>query len=180
MKTLRNLSKLQILGLVLIPITAAAVTWGSAPAFFKTAARAAGVRVTQVCRSQNASYGARGSLHKRCLAMDIGAETSRSQLATMAANGMACEFHPKGYYNATADHYHCVGKSSAGSRKEARKDQGSRAESIRAKNKRKASGSRSSASRGQRSKASSIRRRNREQVSRDVHSFFFGESEAAR
>lgn len=180
MKTLRNLSKLQILGLVLIPIAAAAVTWGSSPAFFRTAAKAAGVRVTQVCRPGNASYGARNSLHKRCLAMDIGAETSASQLRTMAANGMRCEFHRKGYYGGTADHYHCVGTSSAGSRQAARSDQRSRADSIRAKNKKKSSGSRSSVSRSQRSKASSIRRKNRERVSSGAQSFFYGEAGAER
>lgn len=176
MKTLRNLSKLQMTGLILIPLTAAAVTWGSSPAFFREAAKAAGVRVTEVCRSQNASYGARGSLHKRCLAMDIGVESTRAQRAIMAANGMACEFHPAGFYGATADHYHCVGKSDAGSRQVARRDQKSKADSIRSRNKSKSGMSRSKASRSQRKKAAEIRKQNRIQVA-SVQSRFFDDSE---
>lgn len=142
MKTLRTLSIYQLLGLmVLIPATAFAISWSmggfSAPAFFKAAAQAVGVRVTQVCRPNNASYGARGSLHKRCLAMDIGAETPRSKIAALASKGVHCEFHRKGYYKATADHWHCTGGSTGKSRAVARKDQRSKAGSIRAKNKRK-------------------------------------------
>ena len=43
--------------------------------------------VTEVCRKQNASYGARNSLHKKCMAIDISRTAPKSVLQSMKNNG---------------------------------------------------------------------------------------------
>lgn len=140
---------------MLVPVMAYAIEWSkngySAPAYFRTAAQAAGVRVTQVCRPGGTRYGAKNSLHLRCLAMDIGVETTASQRAMLAARGVKCAYHKKGYFGATANHYHCSAGSTNATRSVARKDQKSRAKSIRSRNTGKA-------------KAKSVRTRNKARV----------------
>lgn len=138
MHWIRKLKWTKLLFLI-VPITAYAISWSmngfKAPDFFREAARSLGLRVTQVCRPNNASYGATRSLHKRCLAMDLGRETPRSKIDALRQYGLCGQFHKKGYYGATADHWHVTKCSDAASRRDARRDQQGRAESIR-KNKR--------------------------------------------
>jgi hypothetical protein len=129
---------LKVLFIVAIPLSVWAVSWSngqfSAPRSFREAASKLGLRVTEVCRSANAPYGARNSPHKRCQAMDIGKETPRSKISEMKKYGACGQFHKKGYYGATGDHWHVTLCSTSASRAEAGRDQGSRARDLRQRN----------------------------------------------
>ncbi len=111
-----------------------AVTWGTAPKAFRLAAQELGLRVTQVCRPQNANYGAKNSLHKRCLAMDLGKETSQSTINSLRQYGLCGQFHRKGYFGATGDHWHVVQCSTGQSQNKAREQQRTRVKEIRSRN----------------------------------------------
>ncbi len=146
MSFLKKLSWWQAIGLILIPVAAFAISWSmngfSAPAAFRNAAQALGLRVTQVCRSNNARYGATRSLHKRCLAMDVSQSTPRSTIDRLRQFGLCAQWHPKGYFGATGDHWHVVQCSTASSRDSARRDQRGRADNIRKRNKKRRSSTR--------------------------------------
>lgn len=148
MSWIKRLSWLQLLALIAVPLTAWAITWTkgsySAPQVFRDAVSRLGLNVAQVCRPDKANYGAKGSLHKRCLAMDISKNTPKSKLDALRGMGLCPEFHPKGYYGATADHYHVVRCSDSKSRKAARQQTRRDAGEIRRQNRRSSTGSRGS------------------------------------
>lgn len=148
MNWIRKLSWLQLLVLILIPLTAWAVSWSmngfSAPSYFREAAQKLGLRITQVCRPSNASYGATRSLHKRCLAMDVGKETPASKIAALRQYGLCGEFHRKGYYGATGDHWHVTKCPDGASRQAARRETRRQAQDIREEFKPRRSGPSSS------------------------------------
>jgi predicted nucleic acid-binding Zn ribbon protein len=130
----KNLNKAQIGFLLLMPIAAWAINWSmngyTAPRAFRDAASSLGLRVTEVCRSMSANYGARYSLHKKCQAMDIGRETSKDKISALQRFGLCPEFHTAG----TAPHWHVTVCSTYQSRGEARRDQRERAQDIRNQN----------------------------------------------
>lgn len=139
MKVIRRLSRLQILMLLIsVPLAAWAVTWSmnghTTPKVFRQAAAALGLRVTQACRPYGASIGARGSLHKSCRAMDIAAATPRAKVQALRKYGLCAQWHVKGFFGATANHWHVVQCSTSASRATARQEQQRRVQDIRRQN----------------------------------------------
>ncbi|NCN40959.1 hypothetical protein GW916_06880 [bacterium] len=121
--------------LVLVPLTAWAVTWSmngySTPQVFRKAASELGLRVTQACRPGGAKYGAKRSKHKTCQAMDLSRSTPRSKIQALKRYGLCGQWHRKGYYRATADHWHVVQCSTGSTKVAARRQQEEKVKKIR-------------------------------------------------
>ncbi len=142
MRTIRRFGRTQtLICLILIPLAAWAVSWSmnghTTPKAFRTAAAALGLPVTQACRPYRARYGARNSLHKlhkSCKAMDLSKSTPRSKIAALKKYGLCPQWHKKGYFGATGDHWHVVECSRSSSRAAARREQQQKVDSIRRRN----------------------------------------------